>query len=366
MRIRHDRPGFTLIELVVVIAIIGVVIVLLLSSVCRVTEASARAKCQNNLKQIGLAAHNYHSTNNCLPTGWLGPFPNTSLEATPETQMQAVGCLCLLLPFLEQQNLYSQFLRCAPSKDYFSIASTNTAWYNLPASDGLNMLTLATTKIPTFLCPSDTAEQRAKGCILWQWGPIDQAMNGTPQNFYIYKSDASASLGRTNYTGVGGLDQNFYQIGRSNAGGPPGSTWGQFDGIMTNRSQFTLKQLTEADGTSNMLMFGELLGDSDGSVDQQMGYSVSWMCGSYPTYAGTPTGDLPYPAGGARCYWAFGSRHNGVVQFCMADGAVRSIKKGVKPFDTDHFQDPTNPDCIFGYYAGWHDGMKLDSAFINN
>jgi len=362
------RRAFTLIELIVAIVLIALLLGLLLPVVQWIRESEARIQCENNLKQIVLAAHNYASATAYMPSGWLGPNPNTSLVATPHTEMQAVGCLCLLLPFLEYQKLWGELVSCAPSGRYFSVATADAPWYDLPmTANGTNMLTLATTQIPVLLCPSDQAIQRANGCILWQWGPITTATNGYPQNFDIYRSAPGATmLGRTNYTGVGGIDQNYYQEKAGNAKTAPGSIWAQFDGIMTNRSQLSLEQITSADGCSNTLLFGELLGDSDAEAAQQIGYSVSWMCGSYPTYCGLPTGPAKYPDGSRECYWTFGSRHKGVVEFGMCDGAVRPIKKGAGPFDTNNYQVQANPKCMFGYYSGWRDGGILDPKFIGN
>jgi prepilin-type N-terminal cleavage/methylation domain-containing protein/prepilin-type processing-associated H-X9-DG protein len=122
---QRPRRAFTLIELLVVIAIMGVLVALLLPAVQKVREAVSRLRCANNLKQIGLACHHYHDTQQCLPSGYIAtaPYPDT----TP-----GWGWGALLLPYLEQENLYRQIDFSRPVQNS-TVGQTTLAVYLCPS-----------------------------------------------------------------------------------------------------------------------------------------------------------------------------------------------------------------------------------------
>jgi prepilin-type N-terminal cleavage/methylation domain-containing protein/prepilin-type processing-associated H-X9-DG protein len=139
----HRRSGFTLIELLVVIAIIGVLIALLLPAVQQAREAARRIQCTNNLKQIGLGLHNYHSVHDSFPSGC---SLNTSVPGSPATvyHWNNWSCQALLLPYLEQKQVYD-----ACNFDFAVWHSGRT-----PLGYAAN-LTVYNFTMATFLCPSE-------------------------------------------------------------------------------------------------------------------------------------------------------------------------------------------------------------------
>ncbi|OYW13961.1 MAG: hypothetical protein B7Z55_16195, partial [Planctomycetales bacterium 12-60-4] len=130
------RRGFTLIELLVVIAIIAILIALLLPAVQQAREAARRSQCVNNLKQLGLAIHNYHDNFNAFPPGWIGVT-----NRTPDTEGNSgFAWGAHLLPQLDQSPLYGRL-------------NFNRECYD-PAFNAVAMSTV----LPAFRCPSDPSQ----------------------------------------------------------------------------------------------------------------------------------------------------------------------------------------------------------------
>src|SRR4051812_37748601 len=141
------RRGFTLIELLVVIAVIGVLIALLLPAVQAAREAARRSQCTNNLKQIGLALHNYHSSNNVFPIGQGVCCFSTILNDTGTGHGPSV--LVYLLSNMEQQSLSNAF-----NFTHGNLASGALTWLNTTVSES---------SVAAYLCPSDAGTPFKQG-----------------------------------------------------------------------------------------------------------------------------------------------------------------------------------------------------------
>lgn len=142
---RSPREGFTLIELLVVIAIIAILVALLLPAVQQAREAARRMACQNNLKQIGLATHNYHDVARMLPNGgYGGMLSNSVMENTTNARAcQRISWGTALLPYIEQSALYDSF--------------NQHEWYTHPDNQAS-----AQTRVPVYLCPSNPKGDQMK------------------------------------------------------------------------------------------------------------------------------------------------------------------------------------------------------------
>jgi prepilin-type N-terminal cleavage/methylation domain-containing protein len=304
------RSAFTLVEVLVVIAIIGMLVGLLLPAVQAARETSRRVQCGNNLKQIALAAHHFHDVNQRFPPGSLGPRVLRDPDQVPVEFGQELGVLAFILPYLEQRNV----------RDLIDV-SFDIDWHPLdpspPRPDNVvnywassSALKAHYARVPSFLCPSVDAYSN------WNvtFGPIYTFSCG-PRCGYLTGYTASVAeefggrAGRTNYLGcAGGL------------GALPGDPWDRFRGVFWNRSQVRMPAIT--DGTSHTLLFGEHAG---GWNRTGMFGAYAWIAaGGFPTYQGLK----PLTAYGPS-WTQFGSRHPGIVQFAFVDGSVRAISQTV-------------------------------------
>lgn len=211
------RSAFTLIELLVVIAIIGVLIALLLPAVQKVREAANRTSCKNNLKQLGLALHNYESTTKQFPPAFKANVPTSGPFAGLPAYFFSWSALAQLNPYLEQTNIYNAMDLTQP------IYMPPT--FNISPANQFAIQQI----VPTFLCPSDRME------------PVSVAY-GEP------------IIGPTNYAVCIGT-------GTTNGGPPFGSPWNA-DGMFRAKKPTRIASVT--DGLSHTAAMSEsLLGDGD-------------------------------------------------------------------------------------------------------
>jgi prepilin-type N-terminal cleavage/methylation domain-containing protein/prepilin-type processing-associated H-X9-DG protein len=278
------RRGFTLIELLVVIAIIAILIGLLLPAVQKVREAAARAKCQNNLKQLGIALHAYHDANQQFPAG-AGTGNGLSWRV-------------YVLPYVEQDVLFRKFDLGAG------------AWNGGANKEGPNKLVHALNRVPVFNCPSV---------------PVVLATNGSSKlgdGRQTYTSDYHGVAGPK---GTNPANSAAYAVDAN----PSGQGGFATQGVLGKDTRTQFGKLT--DGTSNTLMVGEVsirlssgaLLESDGA-DWVRGMSGNGMAGCRNVQNAINT-----PYNGIFNDISFGSQHTGGAQFVMGDGSVRFVQASV-------------------------------------
>jgi prepilin-type N-terminal cleavage/methylation domain-containing protein len=306
------RRGFTLIELLVVIAIIAVLIALLLPAVQQAREAARRTQCKNNLKQIGLAMHNYHDTFNSFPPGYITKQDcNATAGAWPACNVGELGVWswgASILAFLEQGNLASQLNIGTLSLDQALAVPASRAALQTP--------------LPVYLCPSDPGP------------PLNDYASATDRYDFRVTPDGTTmiQIARSNYVMMANAwDSTTPPVYFAQYGTPHGM------GFANSR----VKIADVTDGTSNTILVGErsymykqankvgganALGFSAATNLQDSSYARK---GNGLAAIGITYNGINAVVGGEHDVRGFSSNHAGGAHFLLSDGSVHFISENI-------------------------------------
>lgn len=296
------RRGFTLIELLVVIAIIALLIALLIPAVQQAREAARRTECLNNMKQLGIAAHNYHDVNKCFPSGWICQAGTPT--CTPQTPAPGTN---------PQPIVDTQIIESKPTRLMIEPIAANGAQQLWNISDMWGWHSMIVAEMDAATLQIDFKMQKLPGNS--NWTAIQNSIKS-----YVCPSSALAG-GRP-----GGWGYTTYKVCMGSgltASGQPNYQ----NGIGYMNSQVNTASIS--DGTTSTIMFGE----------SQYGFwgDALSCCVRVPAQSeGRPslfdynTGLIPVSApASVYAIFGFGSMHPQVVAFTMSDGSARLINKNI-------------------------------------
>lgn len=303
-----DRHGFTLVELLVVIAIIGIMVGLLLPAVQAARESARRMQCGNNLKQMGLALHNYESAYRVFPAQSSGPEPGIHFNARRGSWFTAI------LPFMEQGVLAEQY-------------NSHLNWHDAGNEAAV------TTEVPTFRCPSVPDRRGFEWAVMVNYAnATTTSITMTPRDFYYGAS--------TDYANVGGLstqlNNNLPANQRLN---DPLNC-----GVLKSRA---VKLSDVMDGLSNTILVVECAGRPDLFQNGRLVPD-----GAMPkTWSGTSSVTRPFPTGGV---WA--SHNKGFI----IDGAQPNGNTAIRPGTCS--VNCSNDNEVYSFHVGGAHVLMTDGS----
>ena len=328
-RLPCTHRGFTLVELLTVIAIIGLMVALLLPAVQAARESVRRAQCQANLKQIGTGLHQYaHVMRNHLPPG------QVCISGSGGASLWLGSTTMYLLPYIEQAALFRGYYTGEPLVSHNNVAvfsepltpdsalNFNNEWARVPGSSKF----IKDFPIATYLCPSDSGADSGRLNYISSAGPRRGGVDPCSTWQALINSGTKSATGSVGVPGVFGTwDDMVTKRGYSTMASAPD--------VLFSIADCRCKLNAITDGLSKTILFGEALPAHSFNVSRGWGSNING-CGRgntlVPLNSIPPNGDIcAQLANGKYSGFGFRSRHPGGVVFLMGDGAVQFVSEAI-------------------------------------